>query len=99
MITYLVIKGHHCIKQLTGWNFLCCYLPISKADHDHLMSTSLTYQIAFADCVGDIHFNPPKDACLTFIQQVPLRFSSPFTATPLLDALTILLMVRLLLEV
>ena len=70
-------------QKLTGWDLLCCYFPISKADHDHLMSTLLTYQIAFADYIGDIRFNPPKDPRLTFIQQITLHFSSPFTATPL----------------
>ena len=82
MITHLVIKGLYHAKKLTGWDLLCCYLPISKADHDHLMSTSLTCQIAFSDYIGDIHFNPPKDPRLTFIQQVTLCFSCLCYSSP-----------------
>ena len=91
-ITYLgmdlVAKGRRRALALTGMDLRTVYLPFSQEEVNHLMAATHA-QIAFADFVGHIFNNPPKDPRLSFLTGLRYVLDSSFSPLPLPSALTV----------
>ncbi|CAM4676677.1 unnamed protein product [Lepidochelys kempii] len=64
-------------------------LPLSRTEFDSLCHTSLPWQVALCDYVGEISYNPPKDPRLVITQKVPLVVHCLSRSQPIISAVTL----------
>ncbi|CAM4647038.1 unnamed protein product [Lepidochelys kempii] len=85
----LVRKARHRAVQLTGTDLVAIVLPLSRTEFDSLCHTSLAWQVALCDYVGEISYNPPKDPRLVITQKVPLVVHRLSRSQPIVSAVTL----------
>ncbi|CAM4673739.1 unnamed protein product [Lepidochelys kempii] len=82
-------NARHRAVQLTGTDLIAIAFPLSRSEFDSLYHTSLAWQVALCDYVGEISYNPPKDPRLVIIQQVPLIVHRLSRSRPTVSAITL----------
>ncbi|CAM5130592.1 unnamed protein product [Natator depressus] len=85
----LVRKARHRAVQLTGTDLVDIVFPLSRSEFDSLCHTSLAWQVALCDYVGEISYNPPKDPRLVITQKVPLIVHRLSHSQPIVSAVTL----------
>ncbi|CAM5135218.1 unnamed protein product [Eretmochelys imbricata] len=85
----LVRKARHCAVQLTGTDLVAIVFPLSCSEFDSLYHSSLAWQVALCDYVGQISYNPPKDPRLVITQKVPLIVHRLSRSRPIVSAITL----------
>ena len=85
----LFSKARQRCCQLTGSDIDSVYFPFPQGDMDKLLQLSAPFQAAFADFLGTVLPNPPKDKRLTFLSLVPYTLTTCFVDLPLPNAQTI----------
>lgn len=85
----LVAKGRHRALALSGMDLQSVYLPFSQEEFKHLMMTAVSTQIAFADFLGNIIHNPPRDPRLSFLTGLRYVLRTALSLLPLPSALTV----------